>query len=88
MLNTAAAALILISSAAIAQNQPAPPAPQQERPTPEQIFAFLDGDKDGFISREEARGPLADFFDNVDSDQDGKISPAELKTVMDAMQGR
>lgn len=81
----AAASLLLLSSALYAQDEPAPPPPGGGMPSPEQIFGFLDADKDGFIAREEAQGPLEKHFDMVDADKDNKISVAELKTAMDAM---
>jgi len=54
-------------------------------PSPDQIFGFLDADKDGFIAKEEARGPMVQHFEYIDADKDGKISPVELKTAMEAM---
>jgi EF hand len=88
MLKSIAAALVLVSSGAIAQDQPAPPPQPQEIPTPEKVMEMLDANKDGFIVREEAKGPLVEYFDIVDFDKDGKISHAELKAAMDAMQQR
>ena len=75
---------MMLASAASAQ-QGSPTAPSGGMPSPEQIFTFLDADKDGFIAKSEAQGPLAQNFDYVDGDKDGKISPDELKTVMAAM---
>lgn len=75
------AALTLASAAAAQQGSP----PPGGMPSPEQIFAFMDANKDGFIAKDEAKGPLAQNFDYVDGDKDGKISPDELKTVMAAM---
>jgi hypothetical protein len=51
-------------------------------PPPEQIMAENDEDKNGEITREEAESsgtPLAQFFDQFDSNKDGKITMAELK---------
>lgn len=79
------AALTLASAAAAQQDTPPPMAPGGGMPSPEQIFAFMDANKDGFIAKDEAKGPLAQNFDYVDGDKDGKISPDELKTVMAAM---
>lgn len=76
-------AALLCTTAAFAQQQPAPPAGGM--PSPEQIFGFLDADKDGFIAKTEAQGPMVQHFDFIDSDKDGKISVAELKTAMEAM---
>lgn len=75
-------ATLVIAPAAMAQ-QDTPP--EGGMPSPEQIFGFLDGNKDGFIAKDEAMGPLAEHFDYVDTDKDGKISMEELKTAMAAM---
>lgn len=83
--SVAAASLLFLSSALYAQEEPAPPPMGGGMPSPEQIFGFLDADKDGFIAREEAKGPLEKHFDTVDADKDKKISPVELKTAMAAM---
>ncbi len=48
------------------------------------LFAELDKDKDGKISRKEAKGMLRQDFDQVDSDQDGFIDRAELKRAATA----
>ena len=77
-------AALVLTPVAIAQTSP-PVAPGGGMPSPEQIFAFMDANKDGFIAKDEAKGPLEQNFDYVDGDKDGKISPEELKTVMAAM---
>jgi hypothetical protein len=73
---------LLLSPAVMAQD--APP-PSGGVPQPEQIFAFLDADKDNFIARNEAQGPLVDYFAIIDADKDEKISMAELKAAIAAM---
>jgi EF hand len=83
MLKSSATAMaLMLASSALAQNAPAPGAGM---PSPEQIFAFMDANKDGFIAKDEAKGPMAQHFDHVDGDKDGKISTDELKTAMAAM---
>ena len=77
-------AAFIMSPAVIAQDAP-PPAPGGSMPQPEQIFAFLDANKDGFIAKDEAQGPLVEYFGNIDTDKDDKISMVELKTAMEAM---
>jgi hypothetical protein len=75
---------LLLSPAVMAQNAPSAP-PSGGAPQPEQIFAFLDADKDNFIARNEAQGPLVDYFAIIDADKDEKISMAELKAAIAAM---
>ena len=81
---TALSALFL-SPAVMAQDAPPPPPPSGGMPQPEQIFGFLDANKDGFIAKDEAQGPLVQYFANIDADKDDKISLVELKTAMDVM---
>ena len=76
---------LLLSPAVMAQDAPPPPPPSGGMPQPEQIFGFLDANKDGFIAKDEAQGPLVQYFGNIDADKDDKISLVELKTAMDAM---
>lgn len=79
-------AALVLAPAAIAQQDSSPPTPQGGgMPSPEQIFGFMDANKDGFIAKDEAKGPMAQHFDHVDADKDGRISPVELKTAMSAM---
>jgi len=73
---------LLLSPAVMAQD--APP-PSGSGPQPEQIVAFMDVNKDGFIAQDEAQGPLVQYFAVVDVDKDEKISLEELKTAMAAM---
>nr|CRH04446.1 putative calcium-binding EF-hand-containing protein [Candidatus Magnetococcus massalia] len=51
-------------------------------PSVEQLLADMDEDGDDAISSDEARGPLADMFDEVDGDGDGLISQSELEEGM------
>ena len=86
MLKTfAAVAVLVLSPVAMAQDAPPPPPPSGGMPQPEQIFAFMDANKDGFIAKEEAQGPMVQYFGNIDADKDEKISLDELKTAMAAM---
>lgn len=80
----AAVAALILAPVAMAQDAPPPP-PSGGMPQPEQIFAFMDANKDGFIAKEEAQGPLVQYFGNIDTDKDDKITLVELKTAMDAM---
>jgi hypothetical protein len=55
--------------------------PKGMPPSPEEIMAKLDTNKDGKISREEAQGPLANDFDKIDSNKDNYITLDELKNM-------
>ncbi len=50
---------------------------------PEQIFQFMDRNRDGLLEKDEARGPLAQRFDQLlavaDKNKDGKLTQQELK---------
>ena len=74
LLALSAASLMMLSTNAVAQD---------DTPSVEQIFGFLDSDQDGFIQKSEAQGPMVEFFDMIDADKDSKISPAELTTAME-----
>ncbi len=52
---------------------------ERQQPSTEQIMKHLDANKDGKISKEEARGPLSEHFNKVDSDNDGFITKEELE---------
>lgn len=56
-------------------------------PSPEKVVEHLDTDKDGKISKAEAdaaeRGKLSEHFDDVDSNADGYVDAAELKTAFE-----
>ncbi|MCA8999944.1 MAG: hypothetical protein KDA80_23310 [Planctomycetaceae bacterium] len=43
------------------------------------FFARMDSDGDGFLSKEEAQGPLQEAFDSYDTSKDGKLSEEELR---------
>jgi Ca2+-binding EF-hand superfamily protein len=51
----------------------------------DQVFAKLDTDKDGRISKAEAeKGPkMAKAFDRVDTDHDGFVSRAEMSAAVE-----
>lgn len=52
-----------------------------DRPNVETIFTELDANKDGKISKSEAKGPLAETFSQIDTNSDGFISKEELKNA-------
>ena len=79
-------AALTFASAAMAQSDGPPPMPPGGgMPSPEQIFAFMDANQDGFIAKDEAKGPMVQHFDAIDANKDAKISLAELTTAMEAM---
>jgi hypothetical protein len=81
----AALAVFVFAPVAMAQDAPPPAPPGGGMPSPEQIFGFMDANKDGFIAKDEAKGPLGQHFDAIDADKDGRISQDELKAAMAAM---
>jgi Ca2+-binding EF-hand superfamily protein len=77
---------LIISAAALLLTGPTGlPASAQVASTPAPapakagVFARLDTNGDGYIDKSEARGPLAERFDAVDTDHDGRLSREELK---------
>ena len=54
---------------------------ERQRPNPETMFAEMDVNKDGKLSKEEVKGPLAEKFAEIDSNKDGFISKEELKNA-------
>jgi Ca2+-binding EF-hand superfamily protein len=56
----------------------------------ERIMSRLDANKDGRLSRDEAKsGPrMEKIFDRVDADRDGFVSKAELVAALEKLQKR
>ncbi len=84
--------LMIIGGSALAQepkksDQPAKPGDAKPRPslTAEQvvddILRRMDTNKDGKISRSEAKGVIADNFDRIDTNKDGYLDRQELLVV-------
>jgi len=53
------------------------------RPNPQEFLKQFDKDGDGFISQDEAPGPMKEHFDEIDADKDGKLTQAEVRTHME-----
>lgn len=49
-----------------------------ERPTSDQMMTKMDTNKDGRLSKTEARGPLQQQFSQIDTNGDGFIDKDEL----------
>jgi hypothetical protein len=90
---SAAAALLAMGSAHAQTQAPQAPAPvaAAEAPAPrytasklEFAFNYMDGDRDGKISRAEAAGfrGVAKYFDEADTDRDNFLSRAEFDAAM------
>lgn len=60
----------------------------QEPPSVKQIFADLDEDEDGLLSKKEVKGPLKRDFDKIDTDEDGFISKEELEKAPKPKRGK
>jgi len=71
------------TSGAAAAQVPAP-APRYAASDLERAFGFMDGDRDGKVSRQEASGfrGVAKNFDRADTNHDGFLSREEFDTAM------
>jgi Ca2+-binding EF-hand superfamily protein len=50
-------------------------------PSPEAVFARLDSDENGTLSKNEVRGRMAQNFETIDGNGDGAISVGELTSA-------
>lgn len=53
--------------------------PNGSKPSMEELFAQMDANRDGKLSKEEVKGPLADTFSKIDTNSDGFITKEELE---------
>ena len=90
-------ALVLFAAGAQAQTAVAPPAstaaPAEPKYTVAQIaqaFGFIDSNKDGKLSREEAAGfrGVARHFDEADLNKDGALSREEFENALSGDKNR
>lgn len=54
---------------------------QNSRPSIEQLLSHMDANKDGKLSKKEVKGPLANDFDKIDTDEDGYVTKEELENA-------
>ncbi len=54
---------------------------KKERPSYEELLEDMDADEDAKLSKDEAKGPLNDHFDEIDKDEDGYITEEEFKNA-------
>lgn len=81
---------LIAFSVALMQQTPAPGAPEVHTRfvfVGSESFAGLDGDGDGYITREEFISPLNDRFTRLDRDGDGRLSAEELAVEGEALAG-
>ncbi len=80
MLNVFAVAMIMVSIASCSskKNTETTEKTKGGHPSVEELFAQMDSNKDGKLSKAEVKGPLADNFSKIDTNSDGFISKEEL----------
>lgn len=54
---------------------------KQGPPTVDQLFEQMDANKDDVLSEKEVKGPLANNFEEIDTDDDGFLSKEELNNA-------
>ncbi len=53
----------------------------REPPSIDELFAHMDKNEDGKLSKKEVKGPLKDHFDKIDTNEDGYLSREELENA-------
>ena len=74
---------MFLSTTLVALNSAAKPEREDKSgnrvpPSPDQIIKHLDIDISGTITEDEAKGPLAKYFDKIDANGNGEICEKEL----------
>jgi hypothetical protein len=79
----AAAGAFALPGAALAQSKPAAATQAGASSPGSALFSRLDRNKDGFVSRDEAKdtAELQGRFVELDKNNDGKISEAEMRAL-------
>ena len=54
---------------------------QGGQPSVEKLMTEMDSNKDGKLSKDEVKGPLAKDFSKIDTNDDGYLSKEELKNA-------
>ena len=81
--------LLLLSAVILSMTAQAEPKNGKgKRPNPGDMFQKLDADESGTISKDEAKGPLAEHFDKIDADGNGELTKDELKAAREGRGGR
>ncbi len=70
--------------AALPSMESAKPPPRYSATDIERVFNFMDADKNGQLSRQEAAGfrNVAKYFDAADTNQDGVLSLLEFSNAL------
>lgn len=78
-LSAAATAMLMVTSAAFAANDAATTDQSVTQETPDRLFRKLDANRDGVVSRDEAKSDawLGKSFDTADDDRDGRLTADE-----------
>lgn len=54
---------------------------RREPPSIDELFAHMDKNEDGKLSKKEVKGPLKDHFSKIDTNEDGYLSREELESA-------
>ena len=54
---------------------------RREPPSIDELFAQMDKNEDGKLSKKEVKGPLKDHFDKIDANEDGFLTREELENA-------
>ena len=84
-------ALVMIAICPLAAQDKPPAKPANRRPTvrtaPDGLFRLLDKDRNGSLSRDEMGAASAALL-AMDANEDGFVSPEEMRAMMDRRRGQ